>query len=219
VSRTQEKLNEARFFLGKLDERNVRTDERWQVTPELRYYLSAFISAARSVTWVMRSEYQGTSGWNDWYDSKKPVDEGVRFLKGINDLRVRTEKLGPLEFHYMVSLVIPNDFVTRELEESIEKNQGKNVAFTVTVSDDESMSQATTIVTDEGFRTMMKIDRLYISLDGFLDDDLIDVCRKYCSIIERLVIECETQFGADRAEQPCLAAETTDYGNRFTCCP
>jgi hypothetical protein len=49
-TRTGFKLEEARFFLAHLE-------KHWRHVPQYEFYLSAFISAARSVTWVMRYEY------------------------------------------------------------------------------------------------------------------------------------------------------------------
>lgn len=34
----------------------------------------------------------------------------------------------------------------------------------------------------------------YIVLDDFPDQDILDVCRRYYSMIEQLVLECQKQF-------------------------
>jgi len=69
MGRTRQKLEEAAFFLAKVKEHYFDVlDEEEQARPFL-YYLSAFVSAARSVTWVMRSEYSALEGWATWYQS------------------------------------------------------------------------------------------------------------------------------------------------------
>jgi hypothetical protein len=88
--RTSRKLEEAAFFLGRLAE-NYGKLKRFD------FYLSAFISSARSVLWVMRNEYCGVDGWEDWYQARQPSDEERALLRGTNNLRVRLEKIAPLE--------------------------------------------------------------------------------------------------------------------------
>jgi hypothetical protein len=52
----REKLNEAQYFLGRMkDVRNNREHFRWN--------LSAFLSAARSVTMIMNVQYTGSKGF------------------------------------------------------------------------------------------------------------------------------------------------------------
>jgi hypothetical protein len=54
IEATRRKLDEARFFYGHLvkeRERSLRFDPR-----EFRFYFSAFIQAARSVTWTLGNE-------------------------------------------------------------------------------------------------------------------------------------------------------------------
>ena len=47
-------------------------EQNWRHFPHVDYFLSAFVSAARSVTWVMRSEYGKNADWVEWFDAKKP---------------------------------------------------------------------------------------------------------------------------------------------------
>ncbi len=57
---TQFKLDEARFFLDHLAP-NYGKERKFD------FFLSAFISAARSVTWVMKAEYADVEGWAAWF--------------------------------------------------------------------------------------------------------------------------------------------------------
>lgn len=85
--RTRRKLEEAKFFLDQLRP-NYGKEKKFD------FYLSAFISAARSITWVMGAEYGDVPGYKDWFDGLQPSEEEERLLKGTNTLRVRTQKQG-----------------------------------------------------------------------------------------------------------------------------
>jgi hypothetical protein len=56
------------------------------------FYLSAFVSSARAITWVMKSEYGKVPGWKAWYDARKAAPDEARLLKGTNALRTRLTK-------------------------------------------------------------------------------------------------------------------------------
>jgi hypothetical protein len=66
IPETDRKLREAAFFLRLLtieEGSPVRND------PEaFGFYLSAFLSAGRSVTWVLQSEAGGGDDYRSWYD-------------------------------------------------------------------------------------------------------------------------------------------------------
>jgi hypothetical protein len=97
VTKTREKLEEAKFFLEQLE-----ADYK---SARFQYYLSAYISAARSVTWVMRHEYNDVVGWEEWF-SKKPEEP---FLKQTNALRVQAVKKGSPELHFRVAFRVRVD--------------------------------------------------------------------------------------------------------------
>lgn len=99
MSETRKKREEARFFFHAL-ERCVHT------TPDFDYYLSAFISAARSVLCVMRSEYESNSNWRVWYDSNNPSPAELAILKGTNALRVRAVKRQTPTTSTLLSLIL-----------------------------------------------------------------------------------------------------------------
>ena len=83
-----------------------------------------------------------------------------RSSSSIEKLEQHYEKRnGPLELHYMVSFLIPVD--SPKLQEYLEKNQGRNATFTVTVLDEQCVNQPETIITDKYLQTAAKIDRLF----------------------------------------------------------
>jgi hypothetical protein len=98
VENTEFRLNESKFFLGKLKENKEKT-------LEFEYYLDAYVSSARSVLWIMKSEYSKLNEWNKWYEEKDPNEEQKKLLKGIVDMRNRTLKQRPLKVKKYASIV------------------------------------------------------------------------------------------------------------------
>lgn len=83
----EEKVYESEFFLGKLIESDFF---------EARFYFSAFVSAARSVTFALQFSMNGVNGFGEWYskaqaslksDTLTPLFKEIRndiIHKGIN---------------------------------------------------------------------------------------------------------------------------------------
>jgi len=76
---TRDKYREAEFFLNRMQD-TVDKDS-------FRYYLSAFVSAARAVTNVFQKEYKGSehdNAFRDWYgdmsgsDDSEPLEDTVQ---------------------------------------------------------------------------------------------------------------------------------------------
>lgn len=57
----EDKLCEAEYFLGQ-----IGAEPRWRM--ESRYYFSAFVSSARSVTWAMQASLRHVDGFGAWYE-------------------------------------------------------------------------------------------------------------------------------------------------------
>ena len=74
VLQAEDKLNEARYFLNRMKETIADN-------PVFKYYLSAFLSAARSVTFALQAELADRPGFRDWYAD---AQERMR-----NDARMR----------------------------------------------------------------------------------------------------------------------------------
>jgi hypothetical protein len=60
----EEKLREAEFFLHKFLETRSHS-------PEGKYYFSAFVSAARSITLAMQASLNGVDGFEEWYEKAR----------------------------------------------------------------------------------------------------------------------------------------------------
>ena len=91
IEATCRKLREARFFHQHL--MNMRQARTATYEPEaFGYYFSAFISAARSVLWVLHHEEK--KKWKAWEPTWKATlnDEERKFLKFTNQLRIDEAK-------------------------------------------------------------------------------------------------------------------------------
>lgn len=80
------KLLEADFFLEKL----IRSE----LPDEVNFYFSAFVSAARSVTWVLQAVMKGVPGFEDWYARKQTDLRKHGLAKVFVELRNQSVKTG-----------------------------------------------------------------------------------------------------------------------------
>lgn len=85
----EERLFEAEYFGGRL---------RFLATPEFRYELHAFLSAARNVTFVLQKEMKRVPRYNIWWSGCQDMmrqDDAMRFFV---ELRNRSQKKGHVLF-------------------------------------------------------------------------------------------------------------------------
>ena len=162
---TTEKLSEAKFFLEQIEANYLEH-------PAFDYFLGAFISSARSVLWIMRSEYNDIEGWESWYKSLEPSTSDEALLQKINVARIRTEKHRQ-ELESMVSKTI--EFSMRPV--SVQDNL------------------ADLSPTNNGVNFIGEIESIYRVLGELGDDDVLVVCREYFATIKNVVFECENRFG------------------------
>lgn len=199
MNRTESKLEEARFFLSELERTYYEYLEEFKgplskanTPPKCQYYLSAFISSARSITWVMRSEYLHVNGWQEWYDSKKPnIDEEV-LLKKMNAIRVRSEKSNPLNLGYSIAFIENSTEISQpSLDESLSEWRGKryHIKFERILDKDESISTK-----DRFFQIEAEISSFFWTIPEFPDKDILTICKQYFSFLETIVAECKSHF-------------------------
>ena len=188
MSRTRDKLKEAQFFLEELE-------QAWQKVLEFDYFLSAFVSSSRSILWIMRSEYTDVPGWEEWFDSKDTNAEESTFLKRVNELRVRSEKIEPLKTALQASLCIELDDaeVAAQLEDKLLQFRGKECKITI---DPGRVSAAMREAQVKGDTLSFpgKVEDIRRTVNEFPDQDVVPVCRRYYSMLESLVDECHERF-------------------------
>jgi hypothetical protein len=160
--------------------------------PAFDYLLSAFISSARSVLWIMRSEYSQVEGWEAWYDSKKPNADEETFLKIINEVRVHSEKKELLKTTFQVIFGIAKEQVTEELESALNECAGKTLDISVTIASE--APEPIPSIDGDAIRFLAKLDQVQRALKDFSDTDAVAICKEYYSILEGIVVECENYF-------------------------
>lgn len=177
---TESKLEEARFFLRHLEARPK--------FPEFDYYLNAFISSARSVTWVMKAEYADVAGWNEWYDSKAPTAEIEPILGAITDARNRSQKRGTVSAQARATIEIPPS--------------NPNIAA-VLLTDAPGKVEIVPIDGTEANRAMLKERRVialctvkgvFSEIEELAGQDIVTACGKYVQWLDSVVDECRKSF-------------------------
>jgi hypothetical protein len=123
---TKHKLEEASFFLGKV--KSCLDDPIG-----LSYYLSAFVSAGRSVTWVMQSEFGKNQEHKEWYEMKMKDMTEDNILDFFNSVRIITiHQEGKVRFRRKISVYviepppIEQPTPSREIELFLENAPEKN---------------------------------------------------------------------------------------------
>lgn len=187
--RTRHKLSEAKFFLEQLE-------ANYGKLKKFDYFLSAFISSARSVTWVMRKEYSKVVGWERWHNSRELSNEEAALLKGTNLVRVKTEKLSPLKTDSLFSvqgIKVENSDLER-LQRAMAKGKGQKVP--VSLSGSAGNFRLGLEIAGERFSfpaTEVLADR---RLQEFPEENILKVCQRYYQTLASIVDECGKKFDA-----------------------
>jgi hypothetical protein len=102
----EEKLFETEFFLESL---RLAKEKRF----EARCYFSAFVSAARSVTFVLQATLNGVHGFAEWYENVRNTLKADAFAPYFIDVRndLVHKGVNPLN---AVSLVHLHDYLSRQ---------------------------------------------------------------------------------------------------------
>ncbi len=184
---TRLKLDEARFFLDQLAP-NYGKERKFD------FLLSAFISAARSVTWVMDAEYADVEGWRAWFESLAPSEEEAAVLKGTNEVRIRTQKRGPLQTMTQLKvdgLTIPEAYVAQVTEALAKSPTGELPAHV-----GGSRGQYFVEIEIDGERLRFPAGNVIIDrrLEEFPDKHIPRVCNAYYAELESLVRKCRERF-------------------------
>jgi hypothetical protein len=197
ATRTRHKLDEARFFFGLCeDNRHLR---------EFNYYLSACVSAARAVTWIMRAEYVRVEGWEAWYTARTPSEAEERLLRQMGDIRNRAQKSAPLDARAAVQVNIPPELLTEELRAKMsEWRVGSRFKFAVVPLPAEDspypgVPVAPEFEMPEGYPkgsfagTVEAFERW---LDDIPDEEIVKALGRYIGHLEDLLADCEVAFPA-----------------------
>lgn len=83
------KVQEAEYFLRQLHEKSKSFN-----FGDIQFTTSAFVSAARSITFAMQGSLKGNTKFDDWYAVKQAELRGDALAKFFHDFRTVTQHLG-----------------------------------------------------------------------------------------------------------------------------
>ncbi|MDD2665707.1 MAG: hypothetical protein PHD13_03985 [Methanocellales archaeon] len=184
---TRRKLEEAKYFLDQMGDKieNPRT---------FAYNLSAFLSATRSVTFIMQYEFKTFSEFDKWYKNKQKEMENDDF-KLFNELRVKTIHLRPIlpicltEFFVNgVSIGTSTISPTIKINGVTEIIRSKNVSIII----DKDNNVVPRRLSKSPHESKVNIHREYYIEEA--KEDILKLCSKHLARVEKLVEECEKQF-------------------------
>lgn len=180
MSYTRDKLDEASYFLAKMKE-----SPKDQRAPFV-YNLSATVSAARSVTFVMQDEFAHVPGFSDWYKQQRQNMKQDNFMDFMNKIRV--ENLHNAAVRPRARITIPVGPGTVSVESEMEVPGGK--AGLVQKSGFER-----TVTTPSGTKVDWILSLVPLGKDdGGTDKDAIAASEEWITNLGAIVDECESRF-------------------------
>lgn len=180
MSNTKEKLEETKYFW-----------EQMQVCVEdckkFAFNMSAFLSAARSVTFIMQSEFKSSPEFSDWYKDKQKEMNNDGDFRFFNNLRVATIHKKPVVPHKKTEIGISETIAISESITIRVIDKKGNVISEQTSEPKKNKSPKETEIT-------VKHSWYF---EERPNEELLGLCYKYIQNIEKLVEECEKQFHKD----------------------
>jgi len=182
MTSTKEKLLEAKYFLERMIENRANRDA-------FKYNLSAFLSAARSVTLIMQKEFGNVLGFADWYavqKSKMATDDKMKILDDKRDVTIHQEPIRP-RAHVFVSIT-DHINVTDSVSVHVIRADGTIERHNSTPSPPPAPNETESTVEWRWY------------FDEIPNIDVIEVCREHISKLESIVAECERLFSSSEQE-------------------
>jgi hypothetical protein len=178
VTGTRDKLNEARYFL-ELMAANQNQREQF------KYCLSAFLSAAQSVTWFIQKEYDKTAGFKSWYEQQRERMKSDETMRALHDKRVLTTHREPLAPHANVSVTI-SDTITISDSAIVDLHDSKGNEVP-RIEAERQCRQA-----PEPRPSTAEWEWYFGEIPG---RNLLTVSTEYLGAMDTVVTQCETIFG------------------------
>ncbi|HKS54547.1 MAG TPA: hypothetical protein VJS12_04635 [Steroidobacteraceae bacterium] len=173
MTRVEYRLAAARFFLRSLREQGLKQ-------PEFDWMLEAFISIARTVRWLMRTEVHNSPLMDEWEQTYSPGPEVATLYRKVNDIRVRLTKVEPTRTKEVVELTLPP---TPGLDDGLdESGVTEGGLFRLWTSPDGKQFVVESM--DGRIAIPAKVRTQYQSLDQFPMEDALNVCERYLSQLE-----------------------------------
>lgn len=170
---TQHKGREAEYHLRQA-ERHYQSDD------EFAFYLSAFLSAARSITFHMQKQYGNQDGFPEWYCAVQTRMVADSDLKYLNEARVEDVHQRPVSTR-----------ATRAISASVDAVLVKKGEEDIV----DERSEVTSDTTAPQPRTLMRF------FAGRNDIEVIKYCGTQLAKLTDLVAKCEKQYPTTRSNR------------------
>jgi hypothetical protein len=172
TTRVEARIAAARYFLRKL----VDGDPPH---PEFDWLLEAFLSAARSVGWIMRAEAGNQGLLDEWQALNPPVGDVENVFGGIVKARNRIEKQSPVSSKVRVSVLMDE---STELARFVER-EGLNPeeGFDVHVKPGGGLELRSA---DGAHVFTGQLSVMFSEIEEFPHQPVLDVCEKYMQHLE-----------------------------------
>ena len=176
MTNTRNKLEEAKYFLLRMVE--VVTNRTY-----FKHNLSAFLSAARSVTLIMQNEFDKIDGFKEWYIRKQnqmSTDPGMHLM---NKKRVMTIHQKPVKPRGQIDVSVKEIItITEHVVAVLTHKDGTVERIEPKQSSHPLPSQSETEIRYRWF------------FEEIPNKDIITLSREYTLKLESIVRECESKF-------------------------
>lgn len=167
----EQKLNEAKYFLKQT---GITSND----SEEFSYNLSAFLSAARSVTWCLQKEFSKHPKFADWYNRKQEEMRHDKLMNFFNKKRnfVLKEKLPDLRRGTKVSTnLLPSLLFTDSVTIKISEPEGSTKVEKIEYTPSGNKK-----------KTTIPFQKVYF-FEEFSDRNVIELCEEHIKRLESII--------------------------------
>lgn len=183
MSNTREKLREAEYFLERVRENQPDREA-------FKYTLSAFLSAARSVTFFMQKEFKRTLGFEAWYEieqDKMKSDPVMKFFLDARNVTLKQEHV-PTRAQVAVGMSVEISSSVSLSIQVVRADGTKEVVRSEPASPTGGTKAAETEATVEWRWYFEDPPR------GVVEKDVVTLCEEHVAKLDTLIAECESKF-------------------------
>ena len=190
MTRTRDKLNEAQYFLNRMEETQKSINASTANSRNaFRYDLNAFITAARSITYAMQKDFKRVSGFEDWYEVKQDEmrnDEVMSFFHEQRNISIHQGSIEP-KGHTMITIT---------------ENLGISDSVSITETNADGSEETVVPQPEQTHPTNENLAEVKIEqewfFDKFLPNNVLTVCNVQIAKLRQIVNECESQFSISK---------------------
>jgi len=186
MSKSRSKLNEAKYFY-----KQMKSNFKERKNEEFKHCINAFLSSARSVTFVLQKEFKKYEGFDKWYELQRKLKFKDEKLKKFVEMRNISLKEEPINPRYIFGVMFGKGIKLNPKDEFLIETDVSSY-----VSHHYKPSKSTKLnVKEENIRNIKKADIFYSCMFAEIPEvNLFDICEFYLSVLNGLVLECEKKF-------------------------